>query len=150
MNKDKNYGEGTEKNNNSHNISKIVAIIAGVIIVLAFVVIVPFLSGEKTNNKKDVTTTVGQNANSPAGLSGEDVSNINDVSNAGKSDVNASNAGKSDVDVSNYWDDVSVYEDAGNSEIVTDKNGETVTESYPGQNEGWSPIVTPDDMKDEE
>ncbi|MBE5959239.1 MAG: hypothetical protein E7254_10325 [Lachnospiraceae bacterium] len=28
----------------------------------------------------------------------------------------------------------------------TDKNGETISEEYPGQADGWSPIVSPDDL----
>lgn len=50
----------------------------------------------------------------------------------------------------NFWDSISVYEDtkpAKETEPKTNKKGETVTEAYPGANDGWSPIVSPDDLK---
>lgn len=62
------------------------------------------------------------------------------------------------------WDDVKVVEEGTKAkkdkevlykrnkkgEIVTNKKGEKVTRkaSYAGEDEGWSPIVSPDDLKD--
>ena len=42
-----------------------------------------------------------------------------------------------------------IYKRNKKGEIVTKKNGEKVTRkaSYAGEDEGWSPIVTPDDLK---
>ena len=67
---------------------------------------------------------------------------------------------------SDYWNNVQVYEETvakemvtnKKGEAVTDKNGENVTvdkkekvsEAYPGEAEGWSPIVSPDDLEDNE
>ena len=61
------------------------------------------------------------------------------------------------------WDDVEVKEEGTKAakdkdvlykrnkkgEIVTDKKGQKVTRKaeYPGEDEGWSPIVSPDDLK---
>ena len=42
---------------------------------------------------------------------------------------------------------ISIIEESQNKEPKTNKKGETVTEEYPGQDDGWSPIVSPDDLK---
>ena len=43
-----------------------------------------------------------------------------------------------------------IYKRNKKGEIVTNKKGEKVTRKpeYAGEDEGWSPIVTPDDLKD--
>lgn len=46
-----------------------------------------------------------------------------------------------------YWDNVEVIEGEDSSkETVTNKNGEIITEEYPGKDEGWSPVISPDDL----
>lgn len=52
-----------------------------------------------------------------------------------------------DKETTNYWDTVEVIEDVNETETVTDENGETITEEYPGQHSGWSPIVKPEDLE---
>ena len=56
-------------------------------------------------------------------------------------------AAKKNNKETNYWDNISIIEESQNKEPKTNKKGETVTEEYPGQDDGWSPIVSPDDLK---
>ena len=55
----------------------------------------------------------------------------------------------------NYFDNVSVYEGEGTTKKAgsskknkkkNNKNQETESEAYEGQNDGWSPVVSPEDL----
>lgn len=54
---------------------------------------------------------------------------------------------KENNEETNYWDTVEMYEDVPAKEGAKDDEGESVSEEYPGQNDGWSPIVSPEDLE---
>ncbi len=109
--------------------------IIGVVIVAVLLIVVVLFSAVSLNKnaKKDEATTKE---------AAQVVTNEN---------ATTQNADKSDDGETNFWDNISVYEETKASdkkEAPTDKNGETKTEAYPGENDGWSPIVSPDDLEE--
>lgn len=96
------------------------------------------------------------------GVNGRDKGNTNTNNNQTSSTSGAGAAKDGADNATNYWDNVDVIEDGDkqetktkkNGEVVTeepetDKDGKEVTEAYPGQNDGWSPIVSPDDLEED-
>ena len=59
---------------------------------------------------------------------------------AGNENVTTAENGNEDLPVAGD-------ETTAKSKKNSNKKGETVTEEYPGQDDGWSPIVSPDDLK---
>lgn len=56
-----------------------------------------------------------------------------------------------EVSETNYFDNMSIYEEtskkAKKKNKKNKKNKNQETEAYPGENDGWSPIVSPDDLE---
>lgn len=105
--------------------------VISVLVIIAIIVAVIAIAVVKTGNQSDIEKekiTTSQN---------------NSVKNTEIQKTTES--GDSDTQT-NFWDDVEVYEETS-GEAKTDKNGETITESYPGEDEGWSPLVSPDDLE---
>ena len=114
-------------------------IVVGIVVVILAVVLIVTLQPSGTRkdaeNKTKVTTTNYQ------------TDAVND---------NNSTDNETAKDETNYWDSVDMIEDGneadkeGNKEINTESiTGEQVSgdsEEYPGQDEGWSPIVPADDV----
>lgn len=90
---------------------------------------------KKADNKSETTTKKtnkkGDKGNNNQGNQGNENNNSTDKSSSDDPAI----------------DDFVIFEDGGNQEEPTDKNGETVSEEYPGQADGWSPLVSPDDLK---
>lgn len=122
------------------------AVLITIVVIVAIVVLVLCL-----NNSKD-------NVNKPVG---SNTVNMNDIKGInGKKSKAQKDADKKKDDA---WANINVeeggskskkkkqvlYETKANGEIVTNKKGQKVTRkaSYPGEDEGWSPIVSPEDLK---
>ena len=95
----------------------IVGIVAVILAVVLIVVLHPSGTGKDAENKMEVTTT------------------------------NESAEGET-----NYWDSVDMIEygnaadNEGNNENTADEQVSGDSEEYPGQDDGWSPIVPADDV----
>ncbi len=118
---------------------KVIAVVAAAV-VLVVVIIVGVSIGQ--NNKKSHTQNITTISNGESGVSGENSSSQESLTAA----EDANNKGNKET---NYWDNVEVYEETQRQEDITNKNGEKVTEAYPGEQDGWSPIVSPDDLNQE-
>lgn len=128
----------------------IIAIAVVAVILIAIVVLVVVGRNNKDDKEKEsmVTTTVStettitdknaDKATDPQDLPVDDEETTKKKSGSKKKDKNKE---------TNFWDNVSVIEETQRSEPKTNKKGETITEEYPGQNDGWSPIVSPDDLE---
>ena len=75
------------------------------------------------------------------------VHNKNHIHN--KDDTNKDNKDSKDETKAEDKPDI----DGGDLQVIeesyvapTDANGETVSEAYPGEADGWSPIVSPDEL----
>lgn len=102
----------------------IIAIIIGILVING----TGKTDGDKKTENVSVTTTVSSDM--------EEVTFTDEPTEA-----------KENEEETNFWDNVEVIEQTDSNEPKTDKNGETVTEAYPGENDGWSPIVSPDDLE---
>jgi len=132
----------------------VAAVIVIIIIVLAGVVIKnDKVDNNKANNsskvenssKVDNSSKVNSNSNTTSGqtekLTLESV-NVDDSKNNKKEDP---------------WEDVSIIEETKDDGYLKDKDGNPVTtkkgkkkkEEYPGQNEGWSPIVPAEEVEND-
>lgn len=118
-------------------------IIIGVVAVIAIVVIgiVVAKMGSNPETKKE-TENVGATTEASVDANAEEVTFAEDE----KAEDGKNDKGNSDEET-NFWDNVEVIEQTDSTEVKTDKNGETITESYPGEDDGWSPIVSPDDLE---
>lgn len=135
-----------------------VKIISTVIIVIVIVavlgVVISKNSGKDSDSKEQPVTiqqTEGVQNESQQGESQQEAlsSSENVTSNNEKAQGKKSKKNKKDKknETTNYWDGVQVYEETGSNEEMTNEKGEKITEAYPGENDGWSPIVSPDDLE---
>ena len=119
------------------NTKKIVIIIVAAIIVVALAVtgIVCLNTGKKSGGKSGdaQATTVSSDKKKGKDKDKDPWSEVEVVEETTKS--------KKDKEV--------LYKRNKKGEIVTNKKGEKVTRKadYPGEDDGWSPIVSPDDLK---
>ena len=137
----------------------IIAIALVAVIVIAIIVAVVVSKKGKdsdtpqTNNataaQVETTVTAGNENVTTAENGNEDLPVVGDVITAKskKNSKKSSKKGNKNNKETNYWDNISIIEESQNKEPKTNKKGETVTEEYPGQDDGWSPIVSPDDLK---
>ena len=86
--------------------------------------------------------TTAENGNEDLPVAGDET-----TAKSKKNSKKSSKKGNKNNKETNYWDNISIIEESQNKEPKTNKKGETVTEEYPGQDDGWSPIVSPDDLK---
>lgn len=98
------------------------------------------VSSGGVNGDADVTTA--ENANGDLPVAGDET-----TAKSSKDSKKGSKKGNKNNEETNYWDNISIIEEPQNKEPKTNKKGETVTEEYPGQDDGWSPIVSPDDLE---
>lgn len=109
----------------------IVGIVAVILAVVLIVVLHPSGTGKDAENKMKVTTTNYQ---------------------TDEADDNNSMDNESAEGETNYWDSVDMIEDGnaadneGNNENTADEQVSGDSEEYPGQDDGWSPIVPADDV----
>lgn len=112
----------------------VVGIVAVILAVILIVVLQPSDTGKDAGNKTKVTTMNYQT----------DAANDNNSTDS-----------EASKDETNYWDSVDMIEDGnetdneGNKEIntesIADEQVSGDSEEYPGQDDGWSPIVPADD-----
>ena len=106
-------------------------IVAVILAVVLIVVLHPSGTGKDAENKMEVTTTNYQ---------------------TDEADDNNSMDNESAEGETNYWDSVDMIEDGnaadneGNNENTADEQVSGDSEEYPGQDDGWSPIVPADDV----
>ena len=110
-------------------------IIEGIVAVILAVVLIVVLhssgTGKDAENKMEVTTTNYQ---------------------TDEADDNNSMDNESAKGETNYWDSVDMIEDGNaadnesNNENTADEQVSGDSEEYPGQDDGWSPIVPADDV----
>ena len=109
----------------------IVGIVAVILAVVLIVVLHPSGTGKDAENKMEVTITNYQ---------------------TDEADDNNSMDNESAEGETNYWDSVDMIEDGnaadneGNNENTADEQVSGDSEEYPGQDDGWSPIVPADDV----
>lgn len=109
----------------------IVGIVAVILAVVLIVVLHPSGTGKDAENKMEVTTTNYQ---------------------TDEADDNNSMDNESAEGETNYWDSVDMIEDGNaadnesNNENTADEQVSGDSEEYPGQDDGWSPIVPADDV----
>lgn len=109
----------------------IVGIVAVILAVVLIVVLHPSGTGKDAENKMEVTTANYQ---------------------TDEADDNNSMDNESAEGETNYWDSVDMIEDGnaadneGNNENTADEQVSGDSEEYPGQDDGWSPIVPADDV----
>ena len=109
----------------------IVGIVAVILSVVLIVVLHPSGTGKDAENKMEVTITNYQ---------------------TDEADDNNSMDNESAEGETNYWDSVDMIEDGnaadneGNNENTADEQVSGDSEEYPGQDDGWSPIVPADDV----
>ena len=132
----------------------IVGIVVAVIVVAVLGVVISQNVGKK--GKSENIQTSSQNTESrqvesqQAESKQEDTTLSEGVTTGGEEKQTQKGKKKKKADqnaTTNYWDNVQVYEDAGSDEEITNEKGEKITEAYPGENDGWSPIVSPDDLE---
>lgn len=128
---------------------KIITGVIATVAIVAVIICVMVTTGDKTEtvNKPVEQTTIEETTmmENLTVLGGE-----TETSETKKNKNNKKNDKKKDKETTNFWDTVEIIEETDAPEVVTDKNGETVTESYPGENSGWSPIVSPEDLEKNE
>lgn len=134
---------------------KIFMIIAGVIALIAIIVALIVSGG---NNKGEIET-IGETTQSVTTTEFPTIEDLEILETDEKGEVVTEKETKKenneDSETTNYWENVEIYEDGGDvkplldeeGETMTDGNGEVVMEEYPGQNDGWSPIVKPEDLE---
>ena len=135
-----------------------VKIISAIIIVIAIVAVLGAAISKNTekdsDSKKQLVTTQQtesvqneskQNESQQEALSSSENATSNNEETQGKKSKKNKKSKKDEA--TNYWDNVQVYEETGANEEMTNEKGEKITESYPGENDGWSPIVSPDDLE---
>ena len=109
----------------------IVGLVAVILAVVLIVVLHPSGTGKDAENKMEVTTANYQ---------------------TDEADDNNSMDNESAEGETNYWDSVDMIEDGnaadneGNNENTADEQVSGNSEEYPGQDDGWSPIVPADDV----
>lgn len=117
------------------NKKKIIMGVIFTIAILAVVIGVSVTVGKKTESSKE-----SENVNGTT---------LEQITTAGEEVTFVDETDKDDnKEETNFWDNVEVIEETDSSEVKTDKNGETVTEAYPGADSGWSPIVSPEDLEE--
>jgi anionic cell wall polymer biosynthesis LytR-Cps2A-Psr (LCP) family protein len=136
-----------EKQKEGYSMNKkvktIISVVVIVVIVLAIIFAVSISTSKKAHNNGAGSET---SATSTEITQAEETTlQAESVQESNKSD-GTDETGNSDKET-NYWDNVEVYEDGDSTENVTNEKGETVTEEYPGEDSGWSPIVSPDDLE---
>lgn len=134
-----------------------IALVAVIVIAIIVAVVVSKKSKDsdtpQTNNatavQVETTVTAGNENVTTAENGNEDLPIVGDETTAKsrKSSKKSSKKGNKNNKETNYWDNISIIEESQNKEPKTNKKGETVTEEYPGQDDGWSPIVSPDDLE---
>lgn len=137
--------------NNKSIITVIIGIAAFLVaIVIAFIIFNCLDDGEGTTVEE---TTIEASSDNEANEE-NDANNKGNSNEANSTDNENESVGLEDPEsasspdsTTNYWDNVEVVEDVNETETVTDANGETVTEAYPGEHSGWSPIVSPEDLE---
>ena len=149
------YKEEIEMDKKKKNIIAI-ALVA-VIVIAIIVAVVVSKKGKndtpQTNNatvaQVETTVAAGNENVTTAENGNEDLPVAGDETTAksSKSSKKSSKKGNKNNKETNYWDNISIIEETQNKEPKTNKKGETVTEEYPGQDDGWSPIVSPDDLE---
>lgn len=119
-----------------------------VVVVIAVLVIAAVVLHEKNKNttNNNETTTVTQTTADANEKANEQT---NDTKEYATLEDITETAGDSET---NYFDNVSVYEGEGTTKKASSsknnkkKNKETESEAYEGQNDGWSPVVSPEDL----
>lgn len=121
-----------------------------VVVVIAVLVIAAVVLHEKNKNTKNNNeTTVTQTT---ADANGKTDEQANDTKEYATLEDITETTGDSET---NYFDNVSVYEGEGTTKKAgsskknkkkNNKNQETESEAYEGQNDGWSPVVSPEDL----
>lgn len=149
------YKEEIEMDKKKKNIIAI-ALVA-VIVIAIIVAVVVSKKGKndtpQTNNptaaQVETTVAAGNENVTTAENGNEDLPVAGDETTAksSKNSKKSSKKGNKNNKETNYWDNISIIEETQNKEPKTNKKGETVTEEYPGQDDGWSPIVSPDDLE---
>ena len=121
---------------------KNLVIMVAAVMIIAIIIVAAIIGTNDSNKGKEAVTDAN-------GIVVTTVSPDNQKQDAAnkKSDEKSTDENSQNESESNYWENVSVYEEGGMGEKATDENGETVTESYPGEADGWSPMVSPDDLK---
>lgn len=126
------------------NLGKIIAAIVAIVVAVVVIVLITTLLSDG-NAKKDNESTTPDVTTIEENTTIEDVTIENTTVDEGEyatvADDSNDSAEDSDEDV---WDDIQIVEDGG--EAPTDEKGNVVEEAYPGEKDGWSPIVSPDDL----
>lgn len=134
--------------------NKVLISVVSAIIVIVAIVVIAVVSDDKEVKKptEEITTVAQTTLADDVTLPDLELPGDEDGETKKKDDKKDSDK---DEDETNYWDNVQVIEDGGETEVLLDENGEKVTdeegnfvyEEYPGQNDGWSPIVKPEDLE---
>ncbi len=121
-----------------------------VVVVIAVLVIAAVVLHEKNKNTQNnnETTTVTQTTADANGKTDEQANDTKEY--ATLEDITETTG----VSETNYFDNVSVYEGEGTTKKAkksknnknNNKSQETESEAYEGQNDGWSPVVSPEDL----
>ena len=138
-----------------NNKTKLISAVIIVIVIVAVLGVAISKNAEKNSDaKKQPTTTLQtesvQNESQQGESQQEMISsfeNASSINEEGTTKKNKKNKKSKKEEATNYWDNVQVYEETGSNEEMTNEKGEKITESYPGENDGWSPIVSPDDLE---
>lgn len=110
-------------------------IIGTIVVIVVLIVSIILISKNMGNNgtgkeKAEQTTTIEQSKEETT-LRDDEYPTLEDITE----DEKESNT--------NYFDNVEVYE-----ETTKKGNNSQESEAYPGENDGWSPIVSPDELEE--
>ncbi len=142
-------------------------IIIGIIVLLAIAAVSLFFvvnnkdkKGDKETTKVETTASANMDTSETTTVTEETIEDLEIPETDKNGNITVEKATKKnnqtkEEKTTNYWDDIEVVEDGGDIKPLLDENGETVTnqdgdvvmEDYPGQNDGWSPIVRPEDLE---
>lgn len=113
------------------------AVVILIVLIIAIIILKININNDDKNASDMVTTVVGQ-------VQEKNVSDNEYVTLPEQTE-------ETKVSETNYFDNMSIYEETSkkakkkNKKDKKNKNQET--EAYPGENDGWSPIVSPDDLE---
>lgn len=132
----------------------LISVVSAIIVIVAIVVIAVVSDDKEVKKPTEEITTVAPTTTLADDVTLPDLELPGDEDGETKKKDDKKDSDK-DEDETNYWDNVQVIEDGGETEVLLDENGEKVTdeegnfvyEEYPGQNDGWSPIVKPEDLE---
>lgn len=124
---------------------KILMVSITILVVIALVIVMAVEMG-KAHKTSDNTTTKEEKTVNNITTMAEDITTSKDV-DVKLDDIETTGKKSKKKKDDDYWKKVQVIEDANENESRTEKNGEVATKKDGSVDDGWSPVVSPDDLE---